>query len=202
MPSLQVLRLSNDHTSGTTTNKITPTAAVADNDLALGQVIEAVSHSKFWTQTAIFVVEDDAQNGPDHVDAHRTIAFVVSPSPSAASWIPRCIHRQHVEDDGTDPRPEAMSQFDAEALPMYHAFTSQPDCAPTRRCPRTWIFTSAIPNRLGSQPVEEDGFYQGRRRGDRCSTSDLALHSRPTAQCPRPNAPPSCAALATDGDDD
>ena len=51
----------------------------ADNDLALGQIVEAVSHSKFWPQTAIFVVEDDAQNGPDHVDAHRTTAFVISP---------------------------------------------------------------------------------------------------------------------------
>ena len=57
----------------------TPTAYVAENDLALGMIVEAVSHSKFWPQTAIFVVEDDAQNGPDHVDAHRTIAFVISP---------------------------------------------------------------------------------------------------------------------------
>ena len=79
MPRLQIVRLPNDHTSGTTAGKPTPAAYVAENDLALGLVVEAVSKSKFWTQTAIFVVEDDAQNGPDHVDAHRTVAFVISP---------------------------------------------------------------------------------------------------------------------------
>src|SRR6187551_2512739 len=79
MPRLQIVRLPNDHTSGTTTNRPTPRAAVADNDLALGRVIQALSESKFWPELAVFVVEDDAQNGPDHVDAHRTIAFVVSP---------------------------------------------------------------------------------------------------------------------------
>ncbi len=79
MPRLQIVRLPNDHTSGTSPGQPTPTAAVADNDLALGQVVEAVSQSKFWADTAIFVVEDDAQNGPDHVDAHRTIAFVDQP---------------------------------------------------------------------------------------------------------------------------
>src|SRR5689334_25202877 len=75
MPRLQIVRLPNDHTSGTATNKPSPRAAVADNDLAFGQVVEALSKSKFWSELAIFVVEDDAQNGPDHVDAHRTIAY-------------------------------------------------------------------------------------------------------------------------------
>jgi DNA-binding beta-propeller fold protein YncE len=79
MPRLQIVRLPNDHTSGASPGKPTPTAHVADNDLAFGQLVEAVSKSKFWASTAIFVVEDDAQNGPDHVDAHRTIAFVISP---------------------------------------------------------------------------------------------------------------------------
>src|ERR1043166_576316 len=79
MPRLQIVRLPNDHTHGSSRGFRTPTAYVADNDLALGQIVEAVSHSKFWPRTAMFVVEDDAQNGPDHVDAHRTIAFVISP---------------------------------------------------------------------------------------------------------------------------
>ena len=78
MPRLQVIRLPQDHTSGTTIGKWTPTACVAENDLALGMLVEAVSKSKFWAQTAIFVVEDDAQNGPDHVDAHRTVGLVIS----------------------------------------------------------------------------------------------------------------------------
>src|SRR5207245_2639449 len=67
MPRLQVLRLGNDHTSGTKAGLRTPTAMVADNDLAVGLIVEAVSHSKFWGETAIFILEDDAQNGPDHV---------------------------------------------------------------------------------------------------------------------------------------
>jgi hypothetical protein len=79
MPRLQVLRLPNDHTYGTLVGKPTPTAMVADNDLALGMVIEGLSQSKFWKETAVFVIEDDAQNGPDHVDAHRVTALVISP---------------------------------------------------------------------------------------------------------------------------
>src|SRR5208282_4606420 len=74
-----ILRLPNDHTHGATHGWRTPTAYLAENDLALGQIVEAVSHSRFWPQTAIFVLEDDAQNGPDHVDAHRSPAFVISP---------------------------------------------------------------------------------------------------------------------------
>src|SRR5262249_46913239 len=69
MPQLIILRLPNDHTVGTRLGKPTPTAMVADNDLALGRVVEALSKSRFWKETAIFVVEDDAQNGSDHVDA-------------------------------------------------------------------------------------------------------------------------------------
>ena len=78
MPAFIVLRLSNDHTSGTKVGAATPRAAVADNDLALGRVVEAISQSKYWEDTAIFALEDDAQDGADHVDAHRSIAFVAS----------------------------------------------------------------------------------------------------------------------------
>jgi hypothetical protein len=78
MPGLMILRLSNDHTSGLAPGMATPSAAVADNDLALGRVVEGISHSPYWDDTAIVVVEDDAQDGADHVDAHRSIAFVVS----------------------------------------------------------------------------------------------------------------------------
>jgi hypothetical protein len=79
MPSLITLRIGNDHTSGTAAGKISPQSAMADNDLALGMLVEAVSKSKFWAKTAIFVLEDDAQNGPDHVDSHRSPAYVISP---------------------------------------------------------------------------------------------------------------------------
>jgi DNA-binding beta-propeller fold protein YncE len=127
-PSLVILRLPNDHTSGTKVGAPTPRAQVADNDLALGRVVEAVSKSKFWKDTAIFVVEDDAQNGPDHVDAHRAVALVVSPYTK----------RGHVDSTmystssmlrtmelilGLKP----MSQFDAAAHPMYHSFQAKAD---------------------------------------------------------------------------
>ena len=78
MPRLIVMRLGNDHTNGTAAGKIAPLSAAADNDYALGMLVEGVSKSKFWTSTAIFVLEDDAQNGPDHVDSHRSPAFVIS----------------------------------------------------------------------------------------------------------------------------
>jgi DNA-binding beta-propeller fold protein YncE len=131
MPRLIILRLPNDHTYGTRVGKHTPTALVADNDLALGRVVEAVSNSRFWKSTAIFVIEDDAQNGPDHVDAHRTVALVVSPHTK----------RRHVDSTmystssmlrtmelilGLKP----MSQFDAAARPMYASFAAKPDLTP------------------------------------------------------------------------
>jgi DNA-binding beta-propeller fold protein YncE len=127
-PSLTILRLPNDHTSGTKAGKPTPTAQVADNDLALGMVVEAISKSKFWKDTAIFVIEDDAQNGPDHVDAHRSVALVISP------------YTKHGHVDSTMYSTssmlrtmelilglKAMSQFDAAARPMYHSFQAKAD---------------------------------------------------------------------------
>ena len=79
LPRLTLLRLPNDHTHGTVPGRAVPQAYMADNDLALGRLVDVVSHSTFWKSTAIFVTEDDAQNGPDHVDAHRTLAYVISP---------------------------------------------------------------------------------------------------------------------------
>ncbi|MGC8669348.1 MAG: alkaline phosphatase family protein [Chthonomonadales bacterium] len=79
MPAFTMLRLPRDHTAGTSAGLHTPRAMVADNDYAVGQVVEAVSHSPFWKETAIFIVEDDAQNGNDHVDAHRSPCYVISP---------------------------------------------------------------------------------------------------------------------------
>jgi DNA-binding beta-propeller fold protein YncE len=86
MPEFVMLRLPNDHTAGTTPGSPTPKASVSDNDLAVGRAVEAVSHSPYWDDTAFFILEDDAQDGADHVDAHRSIAVVVSKySPKAPS---------------------------------------------------------------------------------------------------------------------
>ena len=79
LPQLTVMHLPNDHTRGTQPGRLTPRAMVADNDLALGRLVEIVSHSRFWQETAIFVLEDDAQDGPDHVDAHRSPLLIASP---------------------------------------------------------------------------------------------------------------------------
>jgi Phosphoesterase family len=131
MPRLQILRLPNDHTQGTSVGKPTPTAMVADNDLALGRVIEAVSASKFWPHIAIFVVQDDAQNGSDHVDAHRTVAMVISPYTKrkfvdSSMYSTASMLRSMELILGLQP----MSQFDAAALPMYNSFQEQPDLSP------------------------------------------------------------------------
>ncbi len=127
-PQLTILRLPNDHTIGTRVGKPTPTAMVADNDLALGLVVEAVSKSKFWKETAIFVIEDDAQNGPDHVDAHRVTALVISPYTKrkfvdSTMYSTSSMLRTMELILGLKP----MSIFDAAARPMYHSFTAKPD---------------------------------------------------------------------------
>ena len=131
MPRLQIVRLPNDHTSGASPGKPTPVAHMADNDLAFGQIVEAVSKSKFWAQTAIFVVEDDAQNGPDHVDAHRTIAYVISPyvrrgSLDSTLYSTASMLRTMELILGLQP----MSQFDALAMPMFACFQKDPDLRP------------------------------------------------------------------------
>ena len=128
MPRLQIVRLPNDHTSGASPGKPTPVAHLADNDLAFGQIVEGVSKSKFWPKTAIFVVEDDAQNGPDHVDAHRTIAYVISPytkrgSVDSTLYSTASMLRTMELILGLKP----MSQFDALAMPMFASFQSKPD---------------------------------------------------------------------------
>ena len=131
LPNLIVLRLPNDHTSGTRPNTPTVTAMVADNDLALGRVVEGLSKSRFWPKLAIFVVEDDAQNGSDHVDAHRTVALAISPyikkhSVDSTMYSTSSMLRTMELILGLDP----MSQFDAAARPMANSFALTPDLAP------------------------------------------------------------------------
>ena len=131
MPRLQILRLPNDHTSGTSPGKLTPRAFMADNDLAFGRIVEAVTRSRFWKDTAIFVLEDDAQNGPDHVDAHRSIAYVVSPytrrgAKDSTMYSTSSMLRTMELILGLRP----MSQFDATAAPMYHCFQPRRDLRP------------------------------------------------------------------------
>jgi len=93
LPSLVIMHLPNDHTGGTRPGKPTPSASVADNDLALGRIVDALSHSPYWDDTAIFVLEDDAQDGADHVDAHRSVVLVISKYAPVASGPPTVEHQ-------------------------------------------------------------------------------------------------------------
>lgn len=130
-PQFSIVRLGNDHTSGLSAGKIAPRSAVADNDYALGQLVEGVSHSKFWPSTAIFIIEDDAQNGPDHVDSHRAPAFVISPYTRRAS-VDSAMYNQtsilRTMEGILGLRP--MTQFDAAAVTMFGSFKLEPDATP------------------------------------------------------------------------
>jgi YVTN family beta-propeller protein len=130
-PQFQVMALDNDHTKGRRPGELTPQACVGDNDQGLGMIIEALSHSKFWPEMAVFIVEDDAQNGPDHVDAHRTVAMIASPY-AKRGFVDRTQYStvsmlKTIELIlGLPP----MTQYDAAAVPMVNAFTNEPDFTP------------------------------------------------------------------------
>lgn len=136
VPSLNTIRLGSDHTQGLAIGRPTPYACVADNDLAVGMLIEHISKSPIWNQSAIFILEDDAQNGPDHVDAHRSPAFVVSPYTKrnfvdhtmySTSGMLRTIELIL----GLPP----MTQYDAGATPMFRSFMAKPDLTPFQAVP-------------------------------------------------------------------
>ena len=130
-----VMSLGEDHTDGLLPGRFTPTACVASNDLALGMIIEAVSKSKFWPETAIFVIEDDAQNGPDHVDSRRTVGLVYSPYIKRGGIVDNTLYttvslvRTMELILGLPP----MTQYDQLATPMYNIFTTTPTMTPYRR---------------------------------------------------------------------
>jgi YVTN family beta-propeller protein len=128
LPRFMVMSLGEDHTTGTRPGAFTPRACVASNDLALGRIVQAISRSKYWPRIAIFVIEDDAQNGPDHVDAHRTVGLVISPYTKRAhldssQYSTVSMIRTIELILGLAP----LSQFDAAARPMFASFTSKPD---------------------------------------------------------------------------
>jgi hypothetical protein len=131
LPRFIVMSLGEDHTTGTTPGTFTPEACVASNDLALARIVAEVSRSKSWPETAIFVIEDDAQNGPDHVDAHRTVGLVISPytrrrCADSTQYSTVSMLRTIELILGLSP----LSQFDAAATPMFASFTDQADTTP------------------------------------------------------------------------
>jgi hypothetical protein len=131
LPNLMIMSLPEDHTAGTTPGRFTPIAMVANNDYAIGQIVDRMTHSRYWPETAIFIIEDDAQDGADHVDARRTTGYLISPY----------IKRQTIDSTlyttssmlrtielllGLPP----MSQYDAAANPMYASFSDTADPTP------------------------------------------------------------------------
>jgi len=131
LPNFIIMLLPNDHTSGTRPGMPTPRAAVADNDLALGRIVEAISESKFWNETCIFVTEDDPQAGLDHVDGHRTVGMVISPytkrNEVVSNYYSQINMVRTIEDIlGLPP----MNRLDLMAESMVDCFTTEPDYTP------------------------------------------------------------------------
>jgi YVTN family beta-propeller protein len=131
LPNFMVMSLGEDHTRGTTPGEFTPKAAVASNDQALGKIVDGITHSKYWKDTAIFVIEDDAQNGPDHVDSHRTVALIISPYTKrgyvdSTMYSTASMLRTMERFLGLSP----LTQYDAAATPMTASFTNRADLRP------------------------------------------------------------------------
>jgi hypothetical protein len=168
LPRFMVMSLGEDHTTGTRPGTFTPQACVASNDLALGRIVEAVTHSKSWPEFAIFVIEDDAQNGPDHVDAHRTVGLVISPFSK----------RNHL--DSTQYSTVSMlrtielilglsplSQFDAAAQPMFASFTAKANLTPYTQEPARIDFNAVnAPTAYGAERSQKMDFDEYDRVDD------------------------------------
>jgi hypothetical protein len=130
-PNFVVMSMPEDHTRGTAPGAFTPQAMVANNDYAIGQLVDAVSHSRYWPETAIFIIEDDGQDGPDHVDARRTVGLVLSP------YVKRGVVDSTLYSTSSMVRSielllgmPPMSQYDAAAMPMYASFGTEPKVTP------------------------------------------------------------------------
>jgi YVTN family beta-propeller protein len=136
LPQFNSLRLINDHTEGMAKGRPTPFAHVADNDLAVGMFVEYLSNSPVWKESVVFIVEDDAQNGPDHVDAHRTTAYV------AGGFVKRNFIDHTLYSTSSMIRTmelilgiPPMTQYDAAATPMWRCFNKTPDLSPFQSVP-------------------------------------------------------------------
>ncbi len=151
LPHFSIIRLPGDYTAGKKVNERTQQAYLADNDLALGKIIERISHSKYWTSSAIFVLESSAHGGADHVDAHRSIAMVISPFIKrkfldSTHYTTASMLRTMELILGVPP----MTQHDASATPMYRSFSPVPNSEPYVSRPNT------IPLNEITQPVTQN----------------------------------------------
>jgi hypothetical protein len=182
MPDYILLRLPNDHTAGTTPGGPTPRSSVADNDLAIGRAVEAVSHSAYWDDTAFFILEDDAQNGADHVDAHRSLALVVSKyAPHAKAGEPAVVDSRFYSTVSVLRTMEAllgvppMNNNDAFASTIASLFTGPGDQpaydADYSNRDNGLIYTANKPNAVGAAASMKMDFTHA----DRAPTDKLNL---------------------------
>jgi YVTN family beta-propeller protein len=146
LPALNLLWVMSDHTNGTSPGRVTPRAYVADNDLALGRIVDTISHSEYWKDSAIFVIEDDSQNGVDHVDGHRNLSLVISPYARRGAVVHDYYSQLNVMRTveqilGLPP----MNSQDLTAEPMYDAFTDKPDYTPYAYLPNRTSITETNP---------------------------------------------------------
>ena len=165
MPNLVILQLPSDHTNGTFPNANTPSAMVADNDLALGRIVEMLSHSPFWKKMAIFVVEDDAQNGFDHVDGHRTVALAASPYIRRGALDSTFYsHPSMLKTIELILGLPSMSLFDLIANDMRAAFTTTPDFTP---------YTAVVPEQSITEKNPPASALRGRARKDAIDSAKM-----------------------------
>jgi YVTN family beta-propeller protein len=165
MPNLVMVQMPSDHTEGTTPGFSTPKAALADNDLAVGQLVDAVSHSKFWKSTLILIVEDDAQDGLDHVDGHRTVALAVSPY-TKRNAVDSTLYSQvsMVKTIELILGLPSMSLFDYIANDMRHSFQQTPNLEP---------YTAVEPQQSIYERNPEANALQGQARTDAVASSRM-----------------------------
>ncbi|MBM3902749.1 MAG: bifunctional YncE family protein/alkaline phosphatase family protein [Verrucomicrobia bacterium] len=178
-PQLTIICLPNDHTSGTSRGTPTPAACVADNDLAFGRIVEALSHSPFWKHMAILGIEDDPQAGWDHVSGYRTTAYAVSPYAKRGAVVSTQYNTTSLlRTIGQILGMKPMNQFDASALPMWDAFTDTPDFTPFSALP-TQIPLDQMnpdPKALTDPVLRADAIASGRmnfREVDRAPEDEL-----------------------------
>ncbi|MCA9233942.1 MAG: phosphoesterase [Planctomycetales bacterium] len=207
MPDLLIICLPQDHTSGTSPNCPTPAACMADNDLALGRIVEGLSHSSFWPQMAVFVIEDDPQAGWDHVSGYRTIAFCASPFAKrdavvSTQYNTTSVLRTMEQILGLPP----MTQFDASATPMFDCFGDEADMTPYDAVPvatRLDELNPAVAD-IGNPVLREDALVSSQlnfRQVDR-APEDVLNRILWRAMRGTDDPYPTWAVTAVDDDDD
>ncbi len=174
LPDLTILWLNADHTSGTKAGLPTPAAQVADNDLAVGKIVEAVSQSKFWKDTCIFAIEDDPQAGWDHVSGYRTTAYVISPFTKRGAVVRTQYNQTSLLRTielilGLPP----MNQMDATATPMFDCFTNTPDLAPFAAVPNQVPLDemNRAPKKISNAALRKDAYASAKlplEKPDQC----------------------------------